>query len=137
MPRNEKEKPRRGSLAACGEASKSGEGFPANGYFTTDSTDGGDGDPAIAAAYAERERAEAWISRRPRSWYIVKVAALSMAAEGQHVSLDRLSRDLRAFSMGNCRTPALTRLLVEECPELRGFVTFAPASCDAAFDWIE
>ena len=131
---NNEMKPRRDSLAACDEAPVCGRLIPACIQINTASVDA---KLKRSRAYADRARAEAWVDRNPASWWLIKAAAAAAASQGLHFSLDRLTRRLRGFSVCNNRTAALTRLLVEECPEIRDCVSIAPSSCDAAFDWVD
>lgn len=104
----------------------------------------GDVDNVITRdASAQRYAAEQWRRENPDAWrYIVRIA-LNEAAHDRKFSMQYLIEEVRRkslvttegkpFGVNNTMRPALTRLLVEEHPEVRPYVETRHAACDWAF----
>lgn len=94
-------------------------------------------------ANAQRSEAELWRRRNPDAWaYLVKLAS-NEARHERRFSMQYLIEEVRRKSLvdadgmpavvNNTIRPALTRLLVEEHPEVAPYVETRRAACDRAF----
>lgn len=94
-------------------------------------------------ASAQRREAELWRRRNPDAWQHFVNLAVNEAANERKFSMQFLMEDVRRKSfvdeiglpsgINNTIRPALTRLLIEEHPEVEPYVETRRATCDRAF----
>lgn len=101
----------------------------------------------LAEAQIQRERAVEWIRCNPDAWACMVAAALAEAKAERRFSVRYLTAQVRAKSftdaqgrtsaVNNDITPALARLLVEQCPSVAPYVELRRARCDRAFEPVQ
>jgi len=130
---NEKE-PRSDSLAATrSEVPKCGKLVPACMYISTAQGGRRLEEERRTAGYRDRERAEAYRASH-HVWYRAMCEeAVESYRQGRSFSVDFFAERTRRFTLRNDVTPALSRLLIEEHPELAAIIKLKPARCDLAF----
>lgn len=97
----------------------------------------------LSEAQIQRDRAAEWIRCNPDAWACMVSAALAEAKAQRRFSVRYLTERVRAkeftdvqgraSSVNNDFTPALARLLVEQCPSVAPYVELRRARCDQAF----
>ena len=103
----------------------------------------GDDNVSTLQAVAQRHRAELWRHGNPDAWaYLVKLA-VNEVRHKRRFSMQYLIEEVRRKSfvdergmpsvIDNTIKPALTRLLIEDHPEVAPYMETRRAMCDEAF----
>ncbi|MBR3223811.1 MAG: hypothetical protein IKF78_00625 [Atopobiaceae bacterium] len=91
------------------------------------------------------ENAKAWIARNPMAWDLIKARAQVSIRQQKRFSVKRALEELRDapgivwgsnddFKISNSYASVFVRILVQEMPELREFVTLRRSKVDRLFN---